>query len=49
LMLLAGCSTTEPGKEVGPYVPAVYDKPACSQVTLSKVNGKGRVQECDVR
>jgi uncharacterized lipoprotein YajG len=49
LMLLAGCSTTEPGRNVGPYTPAAHDTPSCSQVTVSNHAGKKHWPECDVR
>lgn len=48
-LMLFGCATTEPGKNVGPYTAVTHDKPSCSEVTISKKNGKNRATECDVR
>lgn len=48
LFFIAGCSSVNP-VDVGPYQAAVYDKPSCSQVTVSNKEGKNHAKECDVR
>ena len=48
-LLVAGCASTEPGQNVGPYTPRVASVPACSQVTVSQRPGSAHWVECDVR
>jgi len=48
-LLLAGCATTDEGKEVGPFVKSEYTVPKCSQVTVSNLSGPKRWVECQVR